>query len=63
MAWIADLAQTRNLELRIPKTEYCLDNAAMIAGLAGEKYLNNDFDDWTLSASPRLASQHGQVQV
>ncbi len=60
---LSDLAQTRNLDLRIPKTEYCLDNAAMIAGLAAEKYQNNDFDDWTLSASPRLNAQLGKVHV
>ena len=60
---LSNLATRRDLDLRIPKPEYCLDNAAMIAGLAAEKYTNNDFDDWTLSASPRLTAQLGKVHV
>jgi len=34
---LADLADTRGLALRIPPLKYCVDNAAMIAGLAALK--------------------------
>jgi tRNA A37 threonylcarbamoyltransferase TsaD len=33
--------------------EYCLDNAAMIAGLAAERLMRDEVDDLTLSAAAR----------
>ena len=60
---LTDLARQRDLELRLPKHEYCLDNAAMIAGLAAEKFTAGRFDDWSLSASARLTAQRGPVHV
>ena len=49
------LAGERGLDLRLPKMAYCLDNAAMIAGLGAAKYAVGDLADWTLSASARSA--------
>ncbi|HVZ94538.1 MAG TPA: tRNA (adenosine(37)-N6)-threonylcarbamoyltransferase complex transferase subunit TsaD [Phycisphaerales bacterium] len=46
------LARERNLRLFLPPMPYCLDNAAMIAGLAWHRFINNDFDDLALSAHP-----------
>ncbi|MEE8155738.1 MAG: tRNA (adenosine(37)-N6)-threonylcarbamoyltransferase complex transferase subunit TsaD [Phycisphaerales bacterium] len=60
---LTDLAQQRDLVLRLPKHEYCLDNAAMIAGVAAEKFATDRFDDWSLSASARLPVQRGPVHV
>lgn len=51
---LTELADKRNLDLRLPEMQYCMDNAAMIAGLASEKFKANAFDDWTLTASPRM---------
>lgn len=39
----------------IPKTEYCTDNAAMIAVAARFKYKNVDFADQSMTPDPRLA--------
>lgn len=36
----------------IPRLEYCLDNAAMIAGLAHERLARADVDDLTITADP-----------
>jgi N6-L-threonylcarbamoyladenine synthase len=49
------LAERRGLELRLPPLAFCLDNAAMIAGLAAAYLRAGRVDDWTLSASPRTA--------
>ena len=46
-----ELARGRGLALRIPRPEYCLDNAAMIAGLAAARLAAGDSDEWSLSAS------------
>lgn len=43
------------LDLRLPKMEYCLDNAAMIAGAAAARLAASQFDDLTLAADPRSA--------
>ena len=51
---LTELADKRNLDLRLPEMQYCMDNAAMIAGLASEKFKANAFDDWSLTASPRM---------
>lgn len=51
---LTELADKRNLDLRLPEMQYCMDNAAMIAGLASEKFKAKAFDDWSLTASPRM---------
>ena len=48
----SEFADERETELRIPPIEFCLDNAAMIAGLAGRRYQLGSFDDLSLSPSP-----------
>jgi N6-L-threonylcarbamoyladenine synthase len=50
---LTTLAAGRGLDLRLPKLEYCLDNAAMIAGLASLRLERGDIDDLTLSAAAR----------
>ncbi len=57
------LARDHRIELRLPAPEYCVDNAAMIAGLAAARYTAGLFDDWTLSPSTRSAVQAGRVTV
>ena len=47
---VTELGQETGLHVRIPQFAYCLDNAAMIAGLAYTHYTNEDFDDLCLSA-------------
>ncbi|UCD76877.1 MAG: tRNA (adenosine(37)-N6)-threonylcarbamoyltransferase complex transferase subunit TsaD [Phycisphaerales bacterium] len=53
---LTELGDLRQLDLRLPAIEYCLDNAAMIAGLAAGRYRAGQFDDLTLAASPRTAT-------
>lgn len=50
---LAELAREHRLDLRLPALEYCLDNAAMIAGLAAERYRAGQADNLTLTASAR----------
>jgi len=52
-ARLADFAAEHALDLRLPERQYCLDNAAMIAGLAALRYRRRDFDNLALSASAR----------
>lgn len=47
---VAELGERLNLTVRIPAFDYCLDNAAMIAGLAYTHYQSNDFADLDLPA-------------
>lgn len=56
-AEVTRLAKQRALELRLPRMEYCLDNAAMIAGLAHHVLIHRDGrgDDLTLAAEPTTA--------
>ncbi len=49
---LADLARRRGLTLIIPPQKYCVDNAAMIAGLAHERIIRGEADDLSLAASP-----------
>lgn len=50
--------QKKGWKTFIPRFEYCTDNAAMI-GIAGYfKYLKNDFSDMSITAKPRLTSEH-----
>jgi N6-L-threonylcarbamoyladenine synthase len=48
---LAAFADQHQLDLRLPKIEYCLDNAAMIAGAAAARFTAGQFDDLTLSAA------------
>lgn len=49
---LAALQSKRNVRVLIPAMEYCLDNAAMIAGLAHHRLSMGSHDDLHLSASP-----------
>ena len=48
-------AQERDLELRLPEIRYCLDNAAMIAGLGYQLLQSGNVDDLHLRATPTTA--------
>ena len=54
-AELASLAADEDLDLRLPDLRYCLDNAAMIAGLAAERLARGDADGLDLRASPASA--------
>lgn len=45
---MGEIAERLNLELHIPDMSLCVDNAAMIAGLAHVRFLEQDFDDLSL---------------
>lgn len=49
------LAREFGLDLRLPAMRYCLDNAAMIAGLAHHRLAAGAADDLTLRAVPTTA--------
>jgi tRNA N6-adenosine threonylcarbamoyltransferase len=51
-AKLPDLADTFDLELRLPKMRYCMDNAAMIAGLGSEQFAAGHREDLVLQAAP-----------
>lgn len=48
----ADFARERHLDLRIPRLPYCVDNAAMIAGLAFHHLRAGRTDPLSLTATP-----------
>jgi len=50
-AELQQFAGKHDLDLRLPKIEYCMDNAAMIAGAAAARFQARQFDDWSLAAS------------
>ncbi|MCZ6834782.1 MAG: tRNA (adenosine(37)-N6)-threonylcarbamoyltransferase complex transferase subunit TsaD [Planctomycetota bacterium] len=52
---LTELGVQRGLDVRLPEMDYCLDNAAMIAGLASIRFERGEFDDFSLSAAPRSA--------
>jgi N6-L-threonylcarbamoyladenine synthase len=54
---LAGLARERGLDLRLPAMAYCMDNAAMIAGLADRQIAESGADDLTLNASPNGAAR------
>jgi len=54
-AEIARLAETHQLAVRLPRPEYCIDNAAMIAGFAAERFRRGDFDDLALATATNSA--------
>ncbi len=49
-AELATFADERDLDLRLPKLEYCLDNAAMIAGAAAARLAAQQYDELSLAA-------------
>ncbi len=51
-AEIEIIAHNKSLDCYIPELKYCVDNAAMIAGIAASYYNANQFDDLTLNARP-----------
>jgi len=52
---LTEFAEQRGLDLRLPKMPYCLDNAAMIAGLAHELLKAGRVDDLSMRAMPSSA--------
>ncbi|MCA9277236.1 MAG: tRNA (adenosine(37)-N6)-threonylcarbamoyltransferase complex transferase subunit TsaD [Phycisphaerales bacterium] len=46
------LGERNHLSVRLPRMAYCLDNAAMLAGLAHQRHITGDADDLALTASP-----------
>ncbi|MFK7759904.1 MAG: tRNA (adenosine(37)-N6)-threonylcarbamoyltransferase complex transferase subunit TsaD [Phycisphaerales bacterium] len=49
---LTQLAHERSMPLLIPQMQYCIDNAAMIAGLGSVMYASGHRDDLSLSATP-----------
>lgn len=56
---LARLAETLDLQLHIPAMAMCVDNAAMIAGLAHERFITQDFDDLSLPVVATTAADQG----
>ena len=54
-AELAEWCASKALDLRIPPPRLCLDNAAMIAGLAAWRLRAGDVDDLSLAAAARSA--------
>lgn len=52
---LARFADDYQLKLIVPPMEYCMDNAAMIAGFAWERLRTGQRDDLTLAAEPMTA--------
>lgn len=54
---LADLGARRRLDVRVPRMEYCLDNAAMIAALGHALLVEREWlsDELTMTASPSSA--------
>lgn len=46
------LCDEKNIDLRLPDMSFCVDNAAMHAALAHERWLQGDFDDLSTTAQP-----------
>jgi N6-L-threonylcarbamoyladenine synthase len=55
------LSEQARLDLLLPRMEYCVDNAAMIAGLAAVKLAAGNVDAWSLSASTASEVSKGWV--
>jgi N6-L-threonylcarbamoyladenine synthase len=51
--------QDHQLDVRLPKMSYCLDNAAMIAGLAYHRFIDRRFDELDLEAVATTESALG----
>jgi N6-L-threonylcarbamoyladenine synthase len=50
---LLSLAKDHHIQVHIPELSYCVDNAAMIAGLGWHLFSNSQFADLELTASPR----------
>jgi len=50
---LIELGKARNMRIMLPEMQFCLDNAAMIAGAAAARFDAGRFDDLSLAASPR----------
>lgn len=48
---VAELGDRLGVVVRLPRLEYCVDNAAMIAGSAHERLVRGESDSWSLSAA------------
>ncbi len=49
---LTEVAKNRSIPLYYPSKKLCMDNAAMVAGLAYYKYLNNEFSGLEVEATP-----------
>jgi N6-L-threonylcarbamoyladenine synthase len=56
---LQDAAQRRNIELILPPTRYCIDNAAMTAGIAHHLHAAGHVSDLTLDAAPTVRKAPG----
>ncbi|MFK7788763.1 MAG: tRNA (adenosine(37)-N6)-threonylcarbamoyltransferase complex transferase subunit TsaD [Phycisphaeraceae bacterium] len=56
---LAYLAEKLDLRLHIPAMAMCVDNAAMIAGLAHERFITQDFDDLSLPVVATTSADQG----
>ncbi len=52
---LAALAKKHGIRLVLPELRYCVDNAAMIAGLGQYRLASGERDDLTLRASPSMS--------
>ena len=50
---LKSVANDKNLQLHVPELTYCVDNAAMVAGLGWHLFSTSQFADLELTASPR----------
>lgn len=50
---LENICKTKKVTFSAPPLALCTDNAAIIAYAAAERFLNDDYDDMTLSARPR----------
>jgi len=55
---LAELCEESGVRLRLPPLQYCIDNAAMIAGFAWPRWCRGDVDDLSLSAFPKRDDRH-----
>ncbi|MEO1512694.1 MAG: tRNA (adenosine(37)-N6)-threonylcarbamoyltransferase complex transferase subunit TsaD, partial [Planctomycetota bacterium] len=52
---LAEITTARGITLRLPELRFCVDNAAMIAGLGHERLAAGESDDLTLTPVPTTA--------
>lgn len=52
---LGELARKRGLRLVLPEMRFCVDNAAMIAGLGHHRLMLGETDDLTLRAAPSMS--------
>lgn len=59
------LGQARGVDVRLPRMEYCLDNAAMVAALGHEVLTARGWrgDAWSMTASPSTAFHGGAARA